>query len=135
MTLGGNTIEVSGAAFEMVPVSEPNIVDPHLSPTKRKARNISWSDVNFVVKEKTKVLSGCWGEVKAGQVMAVMGPSGSGKSSLLNVLAGRSSSTTGIVVEGNVRILLYLYLSFSFLSCLSSIISFRLKLVAILLIL
>jgi ABC-type bacteriocin/lantibiotic exporter with double-glycine peptidase domain len=111
MVQGGNTIEVSGSAFEMtsfnkVPVSEPSFYDPQShSPNKRKARDISWSNVNFVVKEKTKVLSNCWGAVKAGQVCAVMGPSGSGKSSLLNVLAGRSSSTTGIAVEGNVRIL------------------------------
>jgi ABC-type multidrug transport system ATPase subunit len=87
-----------GSQFEMVPTREFE----NLSPTKKKARNISWANVNFVVGEKTKVLSNCWGEVKAGQVCAIMGPSGAGKSSLLNVLAGRSSSAPGITVEGTV---------------------------------
>lgn len=74
----------------------------NLSPSKKKARDISWANVNFTVGGKTKVLTNCWGEVKAGQVCAIMGPSGAGKSSLLNVLAGRSSSGGDVKIEGTV---------------------------------
>lgn len=100
-------VEVDQGNFEMVPTDDlagVNQVDETLfnSPSKRQARDISWQNVNFTVGGKTKVLSNCWGKVRAGQVCAIMGPSGAGKSSLLNVLAGRSASAPGIVVEGKV---------------------------------
>ncbi len=77
------------------------------SPSKRvkpkNSKDISWRDLNFKVGDKS-VLSNCWGNVAANEVCAIMGPSGSGKSSLLNVLAGRSSSTGNIRIEGQVRV-------------------------------
>jgi ABC-type multidrug transport system ATPase subunit len=42
-------------------------------------------------------------QVAAGTVCAIMGPSGAGKSSLLNVLAGRSSTSGTTNIEGMVR--------------------------------
>jgi ABC-type thiamine transport system ATPase subunit len=42
-------------------------------------------------------------QVETGKVCAIMGPSGAGKSSLLNVLAGRSSTSSGVGIEGLVR--------------------------------
>ncbi len=92
-------VDVEGG-FEMVPTGEA--VNAPISSTRRQARDISWSSVNFIVGGKTHVLTDCWGKVKAGQVCAIMGPSGAGKSSLLNVLAGRSASAPGILVEGKV---------------------------------
>ena len=100
-------IDVEGGNFEMVSTVEQGIGAPMSSTTRRQARDISWSSVNFVVGGKTNVLTDCWGRVKAGQVCAIMGPSGAGKSSLLNVLAGRSTSAPGIVVEGKVSEILY----------------------------
>jgi ABC-type multidrug transport system ATPase subunit len=41
-------------------------------------------------------------QANPGEICAVMGPSGSGKSSLLNVLAGRSTSIGDVHVEGMV---------------------------------
>eukprot|EP01083_Nonionella_stella_P225530 801704_1 len=57
---------------------------------------VSWKDLSFTVpdpkdKKNTKTildnLNGC---VKPGQLIAVIGPSGSGKSSFLNCIAGRN---------------------------------------------
>lgn len=86
-------------------VSNSLVSFENLSPNRgKKGKNISWSGVNFIVKDKVKVLSDCWGEVQTGQVCAIMGPSGAGKSSLLNVLAGRSSSSGEIHIEGKIKV-------------------------------
>jgi len=69
----------------------------------RPDQDIEWSDVSFTVGQH-QILKNCWGKVEAGEIMAIMGPSGSGKSSLLNVLAGRSASRIGVKVEGNVKV-------------------------------
>lgn len=47
-------------------------------------------------------LEGC---VRPGEVMALMGPSGSGKSSLLSILGGRSTSRTSGTVHFNGRVM------------------------------
>lgn len=46
---------------------------------------MTWENVNFSVGKK-QILSNVWGKVKPGELCCIMGPSGSGKSSLLNVL-------------------------------------------------
>eukprot|EP01083_Nonionella_stella_P195902 721186_1 len=56
---------------------------------------VSWKNLSFTVpnkeKKKNKIildnLNGC---VKPGELVAVIGPSGSGKSSFLNCIAGRN---------------------------------------------
>ena len=77
-------------------------------PTANKAYDIVWKDVDFTIKSgsgATKhILKDCWGSVPAGKICAVMGPSGSGKSSLLNVLAGRSSSVDNIRITGKIKV-------------------------------
>lgn len=69
----------------------------------RPPQDIEWEDVSFKVGNNV-ILNKVWGKVNAGNLMCIMGPSGSGKSSLLNVLAGRSASTTGITIEGTVKV-------------------------------
>ncbi len=54
-------------------------------------------------REKT-ILSNMSGAVKSGQMLAIMGASGAGKTSLLNLLAGRATATKGARVEGSVRV-------------------------------
>ncbi len=68
----------------------------------RAPKELTWSSVNFQVGEKT-ILQDVWGSVAPGKVCAILGPSGSGKSSLLNVLAGRSASAPGITVGGKIK--------------------------------
>ena len=73
-----------------------------IGKSERIAYDISWSDVNFAVDNKS-ILHACWGQVPASKTCAIMGASGAGKSSLLNVLAGRSLSVGSTVISGKVR--------------------------------
>ena len=53
-------------------------VDIRATSRRIKPQNLHWTHVQFTVKGK-KILSDCWGEVPAGKVCAIMGPSGAGK--------------------------------------------------------
>ncbi|KAK7863083.1 hypothetical protein R5R35_011006 [Gryllus longicercus] len=55
----------------------------------------------FWQKERKVLLRGVSGQFRAGEVVAVMGPSGAGKTTLLNTISG---FTTGMVTNGSVRI-------------------------------
>ncbi len=77
-----------------LPTSEPSVV---------QKQDIEWNAINFKVGNKV-ILDNVWGKVNAGQVCAIMGPSGSGKSSLLNVLAGRSAPTITNKISGNIMV-------------------------------
>eukprot|EP00602_Paraphysomonas_sp_CaronLab_P000855 CAMPEP_0185030922 /NCGR_PEP_ID=MMETSP1103-20130426/18064_1 /TAXON_ID=36769 /ORGANISM="Paraphysomonas bandaiensis, Strain Caron Lab Isolate" /LENGTH=608 /DNA_ID=CAMNT_0027566227 /DNA_START=89 /DNA_END=1912 /DNA_ORIENTATION=- len=102
----GPNDEISTKDYELVSSKEETSGTPGTNNISmfdtRKKQDISWSDINFVVKNKTKVLTDCWGSVKSSNVCAILGPSGSGKSSLLNVLAGRSATAGDVVVTGKV---------------------------------
>jgi ABC-type multidrug transport system ATPase subunit len=68
--------------------------------------------LNFnLVKKQTKknqpnrkLLDNVWGEVPKTETTAIMGASGAGKTSLLNILAGRARSGGRIKIEANVRL-------------------------------
>mmetsp|Transcript_73830 Transcript_73830/g.196542 ORF Transcript_73830/g.196542 Transcript_73830/m.196542 type:complete len:235 (+) Transcript_73830:89-793(+) len=71
-----------------------------------------WSDVAFTLSPKTvkasgkdpRVLRNLKGSAAPGEVIAIMGSSGGGKTSLLNVLSGRVVSMNGHVVTGKFTI-------------------------------
>jgi ABC-type glutathione transport system ATPase component len=58
---------------------------------------LKWKDIALAVEKKTKkkdakttsILSNVSGEAKSGRLLAIVGPSGAGKTSLLNALAKR----------------------------------------------
>jgi ABC-type multidrug transport system ATPase subunit len=55
-------------------------------------------------KPNRKLLSNVWGEVPKTETTAIMGASGAGKTSLLNILAGRARSRGGLKIEADVRL-------------------------------
>lgn len=64
-------------------------------------RNLEYSLV-IGKKELKPILCGLSGRVDPGQLLAILGPSGSGKSSLLNALAERLPITKGATYEGEL---------------------------------
>ena len=54
--------------------------------------------------EERKLLSDVWGEVPQKQTTAIMGPSGAGKTSLLNILAGRAASRGRLQISADIRL-------------------------------
>lgn len=56
-------------------------------------------------KNTTKhIMKNVWGEVPKKHISAIMGPSGAGKTSLLNVLSGRARTRRPVSVEADVRL-------------------------------
>ena len=72
---------------------------------------ISWENLRFEVEDKESkknklktILNGLNGNVKPGELVAVIGPSGSGKSSFLNCIAGRNvDGVTGKILFNGVK--------------------------------
>lgn len=54
-------------------------------------------------KQYKQILSDVTGYAKPKELVAIMGASGSGKTSLLNVLAQRLALSPGAILEGNVK--------------------------------
>jgi len=82
-----------------------NAVSPEKLEEGKKLSNFSWRSVNMTVdmgKEKKTILDGIDGSLKGGEVCALMGPSGAGKTSLLNVLAARVRTRGRVQVNGNI---------------------------------
>jgi ABC-type multidrug transport system ATPase subunit len=78
------------------------LIDAKLS----KIETLSWENVTYALppdkggKEKV-LLNGISGQVRAGQVVAILGGSGAGKTTLLNTLAGRIGPGR---LEGNILV-------------------------------
>eukprot|EP00924_Labyrinthula_sp_SR-Ha-C_P008281 maker-scaffold_11-snap-gene-8.38-mRNA-1 protein AED:0.01 eAED:0.01 QI:70/1/1/1/1/1/2/23/655 len=80
--------------------------DPHFSyfaSEKKLKTDLQWVDLNYKIKEK-KILNNITGRVEGGDVTALMGSSGAGKTSLMNVLAGRVVSGGDKVVQGKIQV-------------------------------
>ena len=59
-----------------------------------KTLNIDFQDLRFSIKGK-EILKGVTGHIHAGKMTAIMGPSGAGKTTFLNVLCGKVNRTSG----------------------------------------
>jgi ABC-type multidrug transport system ATPase subunit len=70
---------------------------------------LSWLD-GFATQEtdkdqpNKKLLHNVWGEVPKTETTAIMGASGAGKTSLLNILAGRARTNGRLKIEADVRL-------------------------------
>lgn len=76
------------------------------SAEKRPKLEMSFSMVGVSVqhkKKKKELLAGATGEFHSGRVAAIMGPSGAGKTTFLNVISGRIKHTTGNIFLNGVK--------------------------------
>lgn len=104
---GGESVVSSGD--EAVAGGAP--VGPKAAASTTMIRGIAfeWSDITMSVQgpdgEPKEILHGCNGRAEGGVLYCIMGPSGAGKTSLLNILAGRvSRGWTGVVTADSVRV-------------------------------
>jgi ABC-type molybdenum transport system ATPase subunit/photorepair protein PhrA len=75
----------------------------------REGKTLCWNNVHMVLEAKKdrperRLLDSVWGEVPKTKTTAIMGSSGAGKTSLLNVLCGRARTKAGFRVESSVRL-------------------------------
>ena len=77
---------------------------------------LKWKNIELAVETKTKktkkttsILSNASGEAKAGRLLAIVGPSGAGKTSLLNALAKRVPRKGARLTGENERVLFRIY--------------------------
>mmetsp|Transcript_12998 Transcript_12998/g.40025 ORF Transcript_12998/g.40025 Transcript_12998/m.40025 type:complete len:644 (+) Transcript_12998:133-2064(+) len=107
-----STIEANGRqAAEQLRVCRLGRLKPREEPGRPLCANgemdVLFKDVRFNVRvgrrrERLELLHGISGYAKSGEVLAVMGPSGGGKTSLLNILAHRvtEGDTSGEITYG-----------------------------------
>lgn len=85
----------------------------NVSQTFQRACKIDFKDVNFTVQVKNKkkgeakqlqVLKGCTGTALPGQTTFIMGASGAGKTSLLNVISDRIRADSNRKITGSVTV-------------------------------
>ena len=86
---------------------------PDSTKTNKFPINLSFSNISYSVEIKQKkhkatvtklILSNITGQVKVGSLLAIMGPTGSGKTSLLNILAKRCPRTQNGALTGSLSV-------------------------------
>lgn len=75
----------------------------------REGKTLFWRNVNMTLIGKgdnpdRKLLDDVWGEVPKTQTTAIIGASGAGKTSLLNILSGRVKTNRRVKVNADVRL-------------------------------
>jgi ABC-type multidrug transport system ATPase subunit len=71
---------------------------------RRRGKTLVWRSVNMRVKDTGKqILNNVWGKA-SNETTAILGPSGSGKTSLLNILAGRITTSANLTVESEISL-------------------------------
>jgi len=100
-----NQLEMGHTANEALVPSLRQIIPPE------KQKSLSWSNITYTVqmgkgkKQVEKIiLNNISGTLASSHFLAIMGPTGSGKTSLLNVLAGRVGYNKKSLLTGSISI-------------------------------
>lgn len=78
--------------------------------SKYKTIDIAWNDLSCAVPSKTdpnqtiEILKNVSGTAAAGQVTSIMGPSGAGKTTMMDLLAGRLQRISEMSIKGEVLV-------------------------------
>lgn len=86
-------------------MADEELISPELNKNIASVE-ISWDEIYFTVKSKkgtTEVLKGISGVANPGEFLVIMGSSGAGKTTFLNVLSDRVQKTKFINYSGEVR--------------------------------
>eukprot|EP00300_Choanocystis_sp_HF-7_P016356 c19385_g1_i1.p2 GENE.c19385_g1_i1~~c19385_g1_i1.p2 ORF type:complete len:669 (-),score=135.64 c19385_g1_i1:735-2741(-) len=75
-------------------------IDQCRKPVDVVFEDIRYSTINTYTKQPMNILNGVSGRIPAGSMVAVLGPSGAGKTTFLKVLGGRIIATSGRVSIG-----------------------------------
>lgn len=73
----------------------------------RAGKELTWRNINMTLDTKTEsraLLDNVWGQVPKKKITAIMGPSGAGKTSLLNILSGRAQTRGPITITADIRL-------------------------------
>jgi ATP-binding cassette subfamily B protein/subfamily B ATP-binding cassette protein MsbA len=95
--------EAAGARIFELLDSKPDVVDPPVPrPLTRMTQGIEFRNVDFIYPgTDRKVLEGISFSIKAGQTVALVGESGAGKSTMMDLLARFFDPTSGqILIDG-----------------------------------
>ncbi|PWL70578.1 MAG: ABC transporter ATP-binding protein [Clostridiales bacterium] len=93
-----NAMAGSERIFEVLD-TEPDIVDrPGARKLKACKGNIAFEDVSFSYDADTKILDHVSFEVEAGQMLAIVGPTGVGKTTTINLLARFYEPEEGVIL-------------------------------------
>jgi ATP-binding cassette subfamily B protein len=85
-----NTLQMgmvgSARVFELLDTKEYIFQNDYLKPESFNG-NIKFNNIHFSYDDKTPVFKGLTFEVKAGETVAIVGPTGAGKTSLINLIS------------------------------------------------
>ena len=93
--VGGCCVRYCGSSKDRVDLASP--------PISKTRVNVAFEDLGLSLRgSNTRILEGVTGTMDAGCVTAIMGPSGAGKTSLMNAIAGRASGYG--IVDGSLTV-------------------------------
>ncbi len=97
-------IAASERIFDMLDTHSEVVEKPGAAPMAPFSRSITFHDVTFGYDEGRRILRGVSFEVRAGQMIAIVGRSGAGKTTLVNLLPRFYDVTGGVIAVDGVDI-------------------------------
>ena len=103
-----NTLQMgmvgSARVFELLDTKEYIFQNDHLQPDSING-NIKFNNVHFSYDDKASVFNGLTFEVNAGETVAIVGPTGAGKTSLINLISRYYEFQKGTILldDYNIR--------------------------------